>query len=128
MSRVINIKGKVIIQNMQIAQDAISELGFKIKIKNRQFIFNKYDAYDRINANSKADEISQVESLYVKNFNIYLEKIAEEERVKLEEEKRIIREEKADLIIKNAKKQGYKLKKQIKKDNTIQLVMQKRIY
>jgi len=56
-------------------------------------------------------------------------RIAEEkERKRIEAEKLRIREEKADLIIKNAKKQGYKLKKEIKKDNTIQLVLQKRIY
>lgn len=50
------------------------------------------------------------------------------ERKQIEAEKLRIREEKADLIIKNAEKQGYKLKKEIKKDNTIQLVLQKRIY
>jgi F0F1-type ATP synthase membrane subunit b/b' len=39
-----------------------------------------------------------------------------------------MRDEKADLIIANAKKQGYKLKKEIREDNTIKLVLQKRIY
>ena len=44
------------------------------------------------------------------------------------EEKRIRREEIANKAIENAKKQGYKLKKQIQEDNTIRLVLQKRTY
>jgi len=50
------------------------------------------------------------------------------ERERIEKEKIIMREEKADLIIANAKKQGYKIKKELRKDNTIKLVLQKRIY
>jgi len=125
MSRVINIKGKVIIQNMQLAKEAINECRFDIDIINNQFVFNKYDYYDGEN---KASEINQVESLYTQKFNIYLEQAAEEERLKIEEEKRVMREEKADLLIANAKKQGYKLKKEIREDKTIKLVLQKRIY
>ena len=52
----------------------------------------------------------------------------EEERLRVEEEKRVIRNEKAELMIANAKKQGYKLKKEIREDNTIKLVLQKRVY
>ncbi len=50
------------------------------------------------------------------------------EQLRIEEEKRVIRDEKADLMIANAKKQGYKLKKEIREDNTIKLVLQKRVY
>jgi len=39
-----------------------------------------------------------------------------------------LREAKAELLIANAKKQGYKLKKEIREDNTIKLVIQKRVY
>ncbi|MEA2100740.1 MAG: hypothetical protein U9P72_11495, partial [Campylobacterota bacterium] len=110
---------------MELAQEAINECRFDIDIKNNQFVFNKYDYYDGEN---KASEIKQVESLYIQKFNIYLEEVAQEERLKIEEEKRIMREEKADLLIANAKKQGYKLKKEIREDNTIKLVLQKRTY
>jgi len=64
----------------------------------------------------------------MQKFNIYIEQAAEEERLKIEEEKRVMREEKADIAIANAKKQGYKLKKEIREDNTIKLVLQKRVY
>lgn len=128
MSRVINIRGKVIIQNIALAQEAIEECKSCIKIENNKFIFNEYDAYDQIIASQKAKEIEKVENLYSEKFAIYLEQIAEEERLKIEEEKRAIREEKADLIIANAKKKGYKLKKDIREDNTIKLVLQQRVY
>jgi hypothetical protein len=63
-------------------------------------------------------------------------RIAEEKRIqeeklekeRLAEEKRVLREEKAMLIIENAKKQGYKIKKELRKDNTIKLVLQQRSY
>jgi DNA-binding winged helix-turn-helix (wHTH) protein len=70
----------------------------------------------------------QIETLYTQKFNIYLEQVAEAERLQIEEEKRVLREEKAERMIANAKKQGYKLKKEIREDNTIKLVLQKRIY
>jgi len=128
MSRVINIKGKVVIQNIELAQEAINECSCGIKIDNNQFIFNEYDALDRINESQKTEDLEKVEILYIKKFNTYLEQVAEEERLKIEEEKRVLREEKAELMIANAKKQGYKLKKEIREDNTIKLVLQKRVY
>ena len=128
MSRVINIKGKVIIQNIELANEAINECSCGIKIENNQFVFNEYDAYDRIDKSDKAKDLEKVETLYSQKFNLYLEEIAEEERLKIEEEKRVLREEKAELMIANAKKQGYKLKKEIREDNTIKLVLQKRVY
>ena len=128
MSRTINIKGKVTIQNMEIAKEVIEECSCGIKIENNQFIFNEYDAYDSISESVKKNDMQKVETLYTQRFNIYLEQVAEEERLKIEEEKRVLREEKADLIIANAKKQGYKLKKEIRENNTIKLVLQQRIY
>jgi len=128
MSRVINIKGKVIIQNIELANEAINECSCGIKIENNQFVFNEYDAYDRIDKSDKAKDLEKVETLYFQKFNLYLEEVAEEERLKIEEEKRVLREEKVELMIANAKKQGYKLKKEIREDNTIKLVLQKRVY
>lgn len=128
MSRVINIRGNTIIQNIQLAKESIRELRLNVEIKNNQFIFNKYDALDQINEKQKTQEIKQIEALYKHKFNIYLQEVAEEERLKIEEEKRILREEKADILIANAKKQGYKLKKEIRENNTIKLVVQKRVY
>lgn len=128
MSRTINIKGHILIQNIQIAREVLNELGIDIKIENKRFIFNEYDAWDQIDEKQKRKEIEKIESLYTKKFNKYLEEIAEEERLRIEEEKRIRREEIANQAIENAKKQGYKLKKQIQEDDTIKLVLQKRIY
>jgi len=128
MSRVINIKGKIVIQNIELAQEAINECNCGITISNNQFIFNEYDTYDRISESQKREDLIKVETLYTQKFNIYLEQVAEEERLRIEEEKRVLREEKAELMIANAKKQGYKLKKEIREDNTIKLVLQKRVY
>jgi ribulose 1,5-bisphosphate carboxylase large subunit-like protein len=128
VSRIINIKGKVVIQNMELAKEAISECDCDIKIDNNQFVFNEYDAFDRISEVQKMKDLEKVETLYTQKFNIYLEQTAEKERLRIEEEKRILREAKAELLIANAKKQGYKLKKEIREDNTIKLVIQKRVY
>lgn len=128
MSRTINIKGHLLIQNIQIAREVLNELGLDIKIENKRFIFNEYDRWDQIDENQKRKEIEKIESLYTQKFNKYLEEIAEAERLRIEEEKRIRREEIANQAIENAKKQGYKLKKQIQEDNTIRLVLQKRTY
>lgn len=125
MSRVVNIRGQVEIKNITLAQEAISESNFNISIKGNRFVFNQYDHNDGINKNS---EIQKVENIYLEKFNIYLSQIEQEEREKIEEEKRIKRENVADIAIANAKKQGYKLKKEIREDNTIKLVLQKRIY
>ena len=128
MSRVINIKGKVNIQNIELAKEAISECSCGIEIRNDQFIFHKYDEFDSISQSHKQREMQKIENLYTQKFNVYLEKVAEAERIRIEEEKRVAREKKVDLVIANAKKQGYKLKKEIREDNTIKLVIQKRIY
>ena len=90
--------------------------------------FNKYDALDQINGKTKENEINKVEELYKNKFNIYLEQLAYEEQLKIEKEKELLREEKYKKIIQNAKKQGYKVKKEKREDNTIKLVLQKRTY
>ncbi len=143
MSRVVRIKGTLKIENMQIAQDAIKCFGYNgIKIENNQFVFSQYDYFDGINKNK---EISDVENKYKELLRNYYEQIAqeklnaelarleeirliEEERLRVEEEKKVAREEKKNLIIENAKKQGYRVKKEITKNNTIKLVLQKRVY
>lgn len=125
MSRVVNIKGQVEIKNMALAKEAIAESSFNISIQNNRFIFNQYDYNDGLTKNS---EIQKIENIYLEKFNMYLSQLEQEEREKVEEEKRIKRESIADIAIANAKKQGYKLKKETREDNTIQLVFQKRIY
>jgi len=126
MSRIIHIKGKVIIQNIELAHEALKEAGLKdVIIQNNQFVIQKYDYYDGV---GKQEEIEKVEEIYLKKFNEYVKKLEEEERRRIEEEKRKVREEKKRLILENAIKQGYKLKKEITEDNKIKLVLQKRVY
>ena len=124
MSRVVKIKGKVIIKNIELAQEAIAICECDIEIKNNQFIFNKYDYSDGIYKN---DEITKVENIYLEKYALYLEQLVKEEQLKIQEEKRVLREKKADIVIANAKKQGYKLKKEVREDK-ISLVFQKRTY
>jgi len=126
MSKIVTIIGKVEILNTELAKEVIKELSLQnITIQNKQFIFSDYDHYDGVYRNK---EIQEAEEIYLKKFNEYLQKLEEEERKKIEEEKRKRREEKYEIIVENAKKQGYKLKKEIRKDNTIKLVLQKRVY
>jgi membrane protein involved in colicin uptake len=126
MSRIIHIKGRVIIQNIELAYEALKEAGFKdVIIQNNRFVIQKYDYYDGI---GKQEEIEKVEEIYLKKFNEYVKKLEEEEKRRIEEEKRKVREEKKRLILENAAKQGYKLKKEITEDNKIKLVLQKRVY
>lgn len=56
------------------------------------------------------------------------EEQAKQEQQRIAAQKEALREEKAMRIIANAKKQGYKIKKELRKDNTIKLVLQKRSY
>jgi hypothetical protein len=128
MSRAINIKGDILIQNIQIAQDTLDELGLEIKIQNNYFIFQEYDDWDEIDGDTKEKEIARVEELYQEKFTIYLEQLEYEEQLRIQKEKEILREEKYEKIIQNSKKQGYKVKKEKREDNAIKLVLQKRIY
>jgi hypothetical protein len=131
------------IENFEIAQSALKKCNCSgIKIENNLFIFNQYDYYDGIH---KHNEVVKVENEYKKLLQEYYERIAkekliadmkrleelkriEEEKQRIEEEKRVNREAKKEQIIKNAKKQGYVVKKEVSKDNTIKLVLQKRVY
>jgi len=126
MSRIINIKGDILIQNIQIAQDTLDELDLDIKIENNHFIFNQYDAWDMINSKDKESEIKKVEELYQEKFSIYLEQLEQEEQIRIAKEKEAIRETKYQQIVQNAKKQGYKVKKEKREDNSIKLVLQRR--
>jgi len=143
MSRVVKIKGQLNIENIELAYQAIQSFNYQnIQIKNNQFLFDGYDYYDGMNKNK---EITDIENKYKALLDGYYRKIAEEklnaelarleeikqieqEKLRIEEEKRIAREKKKALIIKNAKKQGYRVKKEITKDNKIKLVLQKRVY
>lgn len=125
MSRIVNIRGTVIIQNLELAKESIRECGLEIDIVNKQFVFQKYDFYDGLN---KDKEIEKVEKLYLLKFNQYIRELEEEERLRIEKEKELLREEKYNQIILNAKKQGYKVKKEKREDNTIKIVLQKRVY
>jgi nucleoporin GLE1 len=168
MSRVIKVKGNIFIENKKIAIDIIQEYRNGIYFENNIFRFEKYDAYDQISKAKKNNDIRDIETEYLRRYDIYkmelelketkrkeqekqrLLKLAEEARIeeekrlkkeekirlkkieeeqkRIEEEKRVLREEKAELIMANAKKQGYKLKKEIRENNTIKLVLQKRTY
>lgn len=125
MSRIVNIRGKVIIQNMDIARESIKECGFNIQIKDNKFVYNDYDYYDGLN---KDKEIKKVENLYLLKYNEYIKELEEQERLRIEKSKELLREEKYNQIIQNAKKQGYKVKKEKREDNTIKLVLQRRVY
>jgi len=128
MSRVIKIKSKIIIKSKELAKETIEECGVDIEIVNNQFNFNKYDAYDQIDKNQKAKEMQIVEKLYLEKYALYVAELEEKERQRVEEEKRVSREDKYNKIVENAKKQGYKVKKEKREDNTIKLVLQRRVY
>ena len=126
MSRVVKIKGKLILYNLEIAKQVLNEFNLpNVVIQDKCFIFEGYDYYDGRN---KSTEINQLENRYNELYSFYLELLAEQERKRIEEEKRVIREQKKQLILKNAEKQGYKVKRLIEENNTIKLVLQKRVY
>jgi len=126
MSRVVKIKGKLILYNLEIAKQVLNEFNLpNVVIQDKCFIFEGYDYYDGRN---KSTEINQLENRYNELYSFYREQLAEQERKRIEEEKRVIREQKKQLILKNAEKQGYKVKRLIEENNTIKLVLQKRVY
>lgn len=126
MSRVVKIKGKLILYNLEIAKQVLNEFNLpNVVIQDKCFIFEGYDYYDGRN---KSTEINQLENRYNELYSFYLEQLAEQERKRIEEEKRLLREQKKQLILKNAEKQGYKVKRLIEENNTIKLVLQKRVY
>lgn len=111
MSRIVKITGVMHIDNEAIAKEAISKVGNSdIKIIDGNFEFSQYDYHY---GKGKAEEIKEVEQIYSEL---------------IEEEKRFYRESQREKIIENAIKNGYKLKSEIQEDNTIKLVLQKRVY
>jgi hypothetical protein len=143
VSRVVRIRGKLKVENLQIAEEAIRCFNYSgIRIENDRFLFNEYDYYDGFN---KRSEIADVEKKYKELLESYYEQFAiekqtaelarleeikriEEEHIRREKERKALQEEKRNIIIENAKKQGYRVKKEITKENKIKLVLQKRIY
>ena len=126
MSRVVKIVGKVKVENRVLAEESILESGISgVVLQNGQFVFEGYDYGDGYGKNS---DIAKIEKIYQKKWSIHLETLAEIERKRIEEKKRIYREEQMELVIKNAKKQGYKLKKEVREDNTIKLVLERKVY
>ena len=104
MSRVVKIVGTNTIKNIELAQEALKELNKDyIKIENNIFVFEQYDFLD---GQGKSEEIEKVEKLYKQKYQNYLK----------------------EKILENSLKNGYKLKKEITKDNKIKLVLQKRVY
>ena len=104
MSRVVKIIGTNTIKNIELAQETLTELNKSyIKIENNTFVFEQYDYLD---GEGKAVEIEEVENVYKQKYQNYLK----------------------EKILENSVKNGYKLKKEITKDNKIKLVLQKRVY
>ncbi len=104
MSRVVKIIGTKTIKNIKLAQETLTELNkIHIRIENNTFVFEQYDYLD---GEGKAVEIEEVENIYKQKYQNYLK----------------------EKILENSKKNGYKLKKEITKDNKIKLVLQKRVY
>lgn len=157
MSRIIKIRGQLRIENLELAQQAIKHFGNAgVSIIDNQFSFQGYDYYDGINKNREIENIErkykQLLNEYYEKIEAEKKRIAkekrlaeekrleeirlieeriqkiEEERLRVEKEKELRREEKKQQIIENAKKQGYRVQKEISKDNTIKLVLQKRVY
>jgi len=125
MSRIVNIRGKVVIENIEIAKESIKECEFDIQIKDNKFVYNDYDYLDGIN---KDKEIEKVENLYLFKYNEYVKELEEQERLRIEKEKELLREKKYNQIIQNTQKQGYKVKKEKREDNIIKLILQRRVY
>ena len=126
MSRIVKIVGKVKIENLELAEEAIRESGISgVTIKNGQFVFEGYDYYDGV---GKESDIAKIEKIYQKKWNDHLKELEEQERRRIEEEKRKFREEQLAKVMENAKKHGYKLKKEVREDNTIKIVLERRVY
>lgn len=104
MSRVVKIIGTKTIKNIELAEETLEELNKNhIKIENNTFVFEQYDYLD---GKGRELEIEEVEKVYKLKYQNYLK----------------------DKIIENSVNNGYKLKKEISKDNKIKLVLQKRVY
>ena len=144
MSRVIKIKGKILIKNSEVANKTITELVMKnVSVINNSFVFEGYDYNDGL---FKADELSKLETSYLINLRIYEEELKEKmkileeqrkfeelkrlekERVQAEKERERVQSEALEKIKVNAKKNGYKIKQQVTEDNKVKLILVKRVY
>lgn len=104
MSRVVKIVGTNTIKNIELAEETLKELNKRdIKIENNAFVFEQYDYLD---GDGRLVEIEEVEKVYKQKYQNYLK----------------------DKILENSINNGYKLKKEVTKDNKIKLVLQKRVY
>jgi len=104
MSRVVKIVGTNTIKNIELAEETLKELNKRdIKIENNAFVFEQYDYLD---GEGRIAEIKDVEKVYKQKYQNYLK----------------------DKILENSINNGYKLKKEVTKDNKIKLVLQKRVY
>jgi len=104
MSRVVTIKSLTKIENMNLAEQSLSELGISgVHVQEGLFVFNGYQYDDGF---EKELQMKELEHHYF----------------------RLLQDFKKKEVIKNAKKQGYTVKQELMKDNTVKLVLQKRIY
>jgi len=104
MSRVVKIIGTSSIKNIDLAKETLIELNKKdIKIVDNKFVFDQYDYYD---GEGREAEIKEVEKVYKQKYQNYLK----------------------EKILENSKSSGYKLKKEIIKDNKIKLILERRVY
>jgi hypothetical protein len=72
--------------------------------------------------------LRKISGEYEKSYALKLQRIAEEERKKLEAEQARIRAEREEMIKAKAKQMGYLLEKKVEKDNRIRLVLVRRTY
>ena len=144
MSRVVKIKGNTLVTNIEVAEKTIKEIGMKgVIVSNGTFLFEGYDYND---GRYKSEELKKIEELYVKNLQQFEEELAvklkeleeqrkfeelkrlEEDRLRVEKERIRVQNITLDKIKANAKKNGYKIKRELTEDNKVKLILVKRVY
>jgi len=126
MSREVHIHSRVTIQNMEIAQQVLQAFNSShISIANNHFVIQGFDWSDGRDFNL---ELQKIELLYRNEYAAYCERLAEEERQRIEAEKEKLRQEKRQLALEIAKKQGYQIKKETTENNVIRITLEKRVY
>jgi len=104
MSQVIVIKSKLKIENLSLAKQALGDLGIEnVHFDETGFHYQGYQYDDGISQKRIMKKLEDHYALLLQEF-------------------------KKEKIIQNAKKHGYVVKKEIRKDKTIKLVLQKRVY
>ena len=99
-----------------------NDLGFKKTNKGYIFIVSKYDK-----RRFGSEWLSDLTGKYKVHYHHKLEKLAEDERKRIEEEKRLAREERKKSVIQKAKQMGYMVKEEMV-GKQIQLVLVRREY